>query len=147
LQNAYNLFDLLTVVNMSWCAVSMGHDGLHPLRSLVTLILGPNWPRTKVDVHFGPRTEVHIHFGPWSVRSLVSLVLSYFGPRTEVHIHFGPWSVRSSQPLRAFAQWLRSWSVMLSPPSSASKRSSPIRYTEQCWMDFWTILGKLLLLG
>jgi len=39
---------------------------------------------------------VYIHFGPWSLRSLVTSVLSHFGPTTEVHIHFGPWSVRSS---------------------------------------------------
>jgi len=45
---------------------------------------------------------VYIHFGPWSVRSSVTSVL-----RTEM-----------TQPLRSFAQSLRSRDVTVSPPLS-----------------------------
>jgi len=34
-------------------------SGMHPLRSLVTSVLG----------HFGPRTDLHVHFGLRSLRS------------------------------------------------------------------------------
>ena len=41
------------------------YRGMHPLRSLVTSVLG----------HFGPRTDLHVHFGPRSLRSSVTSVL------------------------------------------------------------------------
>jgi len=39
--------------------------GVHPLRSLVTSVLG----------HFGPRTDLHVHFGRQPLRSSVTSVL------------------------------------------------------------------------
>ena len=40
-------------------------SGMHPLRSLVTSVLG----------HFGPRTDLHLDFGPRSLRFSVTSVL------------------------------------------------------------------------